>query len=254
MSRFYLPPEQCQGPVLTLTDREAHHAVHVLRLQRGDPVTVLDGVGHEFLCEVQDASRSQLNLRIREKRSASPLPCQITLLQALPKAKLIESIIQKATELGAARIVPLLSERVVTRIDDEGAAHKTAKWQWVAVDAIKQCGSPWLPRVEAPVTPQQFLQRKEQCELPLVASLPRPAQHPRQYFRTFQQQHGRLPVSACVWVGPEGDFTPEELDLILASGAQPITLGPLVLRAETAAIYCLSVLSYELHAPQGGMA
>lgn len=250
MSRFYLPPEQCQGPVVTITDREAHHALHVLRLRRGDAATVLDGAGHELRCEVQDTGRSQLTLAVREKRTAPPLPCQITLLQALPKGKLIETIIEKATELGAARVVPLLSERVVTRIAEDGAAQKAEKWQWAAIDAIKQCGSPWLPRVEAPLTPQQFLQRKEQFELPLVASLPRPAQHPRQYFQAFHKQHGRRPASACVWVGPEGDFTPEELDAILAAGALPITLGPLVLRAETAAIYCLSILSYELHAPQ----
>ncbi len=249
MPRFYLPPDQCQGPVLTLAGREAHHALHVLRLERAERVTVLDGAGHEFTCEVQDSGRDQLHLRVLEKRQSPPLPCQITLFQALPKGKIIESIIEKATELGAARIVPLLTERVVSRLDDESAAHKAAKWQCVAIDAIKQCGSPWLPRVEPPLTLPQCLERHEPCELPLVGSLQTGARHPRHYFQAFQQQHGRRPASACVWIGPEGDFAPAELETILSAGALPITLGPLVLRTETAAIYCLSVLNYELQSP-----
>jgi 16S rRNA (uracil1498-N3)-methyltransferase len=251
MPRFYLSPDRCLGPVLSLVEREAHHALHVLRVQRGERVSVLDGAGHEFLCEVQEVSRDQLHLAVLEQRTAPPLPCQITLFQALPKGKLIESIIQKATELGAARIVPVLSERVVSRIDGESAAQKAAKWQWVAVDSIKQCGTPWLPRVEPPLTFQECLRRQEKFELPLVASLHSGARHPRHYFRTFQQQHSRLPASACVWVGPEGDFSPAELEALVSAGMLPITLGPLVLRAETAATYCLSVLSYELHSEGG---
>src|SRR6266446_1680321 len=122
---------------------------------------------------------------------SSDLPWQITLLQAVPKGKLFESIIQKATELGACRIVPLLSERVVTRLGEK--AEKAGKWQSVAVEAIKQCGSAWLPQVEAPVTPEQFLARKEQFDLPLIGSLQPDAQHPRQYFTNFQKQRGSPP-------------------------------------------------------------
>src|SRR6266571_9144809 len=113
MPRFYLPPDQCAEAALFLTGREAHHAIHVLRLRRGDSITVLDGAGTEFRCEVEEYDRDKVKLAMTEKISVPPLPCQITLLQALPKGKIIESIIQKATELGAFRIVPLLSERVI---------------------------------------------------------------------------------------------------------------------------------------------
>ena len=155
-------------------------------------------------------------------------------------------IIQKATELGAFRIVPLLSERVATHLDKKGPAHKAEKWQLIAIEALKQCGSAWLPKVEAPITPAQFLKRKEEFDLPLVASLQPGSKHPREYFRAFHANHGRPPKSICVWVGPEGDFTPAEITAIQSEGALPITLGPLVLRSETAAVYCLSVLNYEL--------
>jgi 16S rRNA (uracil1498-N3)-methyltransferase len=171
------------------------------------------------------------------------------LVQALPKGKLFESIVQKATELGVSQIVPLLSERVVTHLDAKDCAHKTQKWQAVAVEAIKQCGSSWLPRVMSPVTANQLLKQTEECEFALVGSLQPGAQHPHECFRTFQSKHGRMPRSARIWIGPEGDFTPEELGAIQASGACPVSLGPLVLRTETAAIYCLSILNYELTSP-----
>lgn len=229
--------------------REAHHALHVLRVRRGEQITILDGAGQEVLCEVQDSGRDRLQLRVLQRKVHPPLLCKITLLQAVPKAKLIESIIQKATELGAYRIVPLLAERVVTQLDAEDAAQKAEKWQGVAIEAIKQCGAPWLPKVETPMTPQQFLARQEAFDLPLIGSLQPGSRHPRVFFQDFEAGHGHRPQTASVWIGPEGDFTPEEIAQVQAAGAHPITLGPLVLRTETAATYCLSVLNYELQAP-----
>jgi 16S rRNA (uracil1498-N3)-methyltransferase len=166
-----------------------------------------------------------------------------------------------------------LTERVVTHLDDGDVGNKRDKWQQVAIEAIKQCGAAWLPQIEAPTTIEQFLdpqrsggrqtagsvQENEksgslpkaatptQFELSLVGSLQKERRHPRECFQEFQAKHGRLPQSIGVWIGPEGDFTPEELDAIQAAGALPISLGRLVLRVETAAIYCLSILNYELN-------
>src|SRR5262245_38024638 len=104
MHRFYLPPGESRASAPVLTGREAHHALHVLRLRRGDPVTVLDGAGGELLCEVQSCTRDSVQLSVSRRNLAPPLPCRITLLQAVPKGKIFESVIQKATELGVARI------------------------------------------------------------------------------------------------------------------------------------------------------
>jgi 16S rRNA (uracil1498-N3)-methyltransferase len=212
-------------------------------------------------------------LSVSLKNFTPPPPCSITLLQAGPRGKIIESIIQKAVELGARRIVPLLTEHVVTRLDDRDAADKRTKWQQVVIEAIKQCGATWLPEIEAPTTIEKFLaadrsggrqtaglvRENERCgslpkaatpthfELALVGSLQKERRHPRDCFREFQAQQKRLPQSVGVWIGPEGDFTPEELEAIQTSGALPISLGRLVLRVETAAIYCLSILNYELN-------
>jgi 16S rRNA (uracil1498-N3)-methyltransferase len=249
MHRFFLPSEQCQEPSIFLTGREAHHAQHVVRVRRGERVAVLDGAGLECLCEVQGFGRDSVKLALIEKRVHPAPPCRITLVQAVPKGKLMEAIIQKATELGVSRIVPLQSERVVPQLEDKASAHKNERWQLAAIEAIKQCGSPWLPEVEAPLTPKQFLARAESFEMSLLASLQSGSRPARNYFRAFHTKLGRMPQSVSVWVGPEGDFTPIETELIKANGVLPITLGPLVLRTETAAIYCLSVLSYELQSP-----
>ena len=247
MHRFYLPPERCAGNALRLDGREAHHALHVMRLKRGDAITILDGAGNEFFCEVESSARDSVALAVKKKKSTPPLPCAITLLQAVPKGKIIESIIQKSVELGAHRVVPILSERVLTQLDGNDAEKKRDKWQQVAIEAIKQCGAAWLPRVEAPVTPAQFIARAEKFDLLLVGSLQSERRHPREVLHEFATKRGRLPQSVGVWIGPEGDFSVDELNAIQAAGAQPISLGQLVLRVETATIYCLSFLNYELN-------
>jgi len=248
MHRFHLPPANCRESLLRLDGREAHHALHVLRLQRGERVTVLDGAGTEFFCDVESATKNSLVLAVQEKKFKPAPACAITLLVAVPKGKIIESIIQKAVELGAHRIVPLLTERVVTQLDDDGAEAKREKWQTIAIEAIKQCGAPWLPKVEAPQTIAEFLARGEKIELSLIGSLQTKRKHPRAWIQEFQKTHGRLPSSAGAWIGPEGDFTLAELKLIEAAGAKPVTLGALTLRVETATIYCLSFLNYEFQA------
>src|SRR5882724_28219 len=114
MHRFYLPPERCAGNALRLDGREAHHAVNVLRLKHGELVSVLDGIGNEFMCTVDACTRNAVTLSISLKNFIPAPPCSITLLVAIPKGKIIEDIIQKSVELGAQRIVPLLTERILT--------------------------------------------------------------------------------------------------------------------------------------------
>src|SRR5687768_16544139 len=129
MHRFYLPPEKSRGSALTLDEREARHDLKVLRVREGERVVVLDGAGQHLECEVAGHERESLTLRVLERKTIPPPRCAITLLQAIPKGKIIESIIQKATELGVTRIVPILSERVVTQLDSDTAEAKAEKWQ-----------------------------------------------------------------------------------------------------------------------------
>jgi 16S rRNA (uracil1498-N3)-methyltransferase len=251
MHRFFLPRDLCDEAVLTLTGREAHHGLHVLRVRRGEQVLVLDGARREYHCEIRELARDSIRLTVREKKEIPPLPYEITLAQAIHRVKIFDAIVQKATELGTFRIVPLLSERVVSQLDHDKIDTKVEHWRMTAIEAIKQCGSPWLPVIEPPMSLQAFLSRQEKFDLSLVASLQADSCHPRRWFEGFQQEHRRFPKTILAWVGPEGDFTPDELAAVQAQGAHPVTLGPFVLRSETAAVCCLSVLNYELQAHVG---
>ena len=250
MHRFHLPPAACQGATILLDEAEAHHAARVLRLTRGDRAVVLDGAGHELLCEVTEVARNQIALAVRQRNTIPPLPYRLTLIQAITKGKSMDLIVQKATELGVSRIVPVISERSVTRIEPDEAEWKVEKWRTIAVEAIKQCGSAWLPEIVAPVTPAAFLAQPKPPAFMLLASLQPGATHPRELLRAAREERRRGLDAPAIWIGPEGDFTPAELNQIRAAGALPITLGPLVLRSETAALYCLSFLAYELQAGQ----
>jgi 16S rRNA (uracil1498-N3)-methyltransferase len=244
MHRFFLPPEQCNETGLVLDDREAHHALHVLRLKPGDPVTILNGVGGVYSCRITATTKSSVRLEVLEQRSIAPLPWRITLFQAIPKGKVFEEIVEKATELGAFRIVPVISQRVVST--PENPERKVERWKTAAIEAIKQCGSAWLPQIEAPLKLPEAMKRHPTFDLSLVASLEGDRRHPRHWIDSLKPSGSE--VDLAVWIGPEGDFTPEETSLMIKAGARPITLGNLVLRADTAAIYCLSILSYEMQA------
>ena len=124
MRRFYLPPHECQTDLLTLTGAEARHAAEVLRIRPGQDAAILDGEGREFFCRVEKLERKRIQLKILQT-SVSPAPaCPITLVQAIPKGKILESIIQKATELGVWRVIPLLSERVTTHLEGESVERR----------------------------------------------------------------------------------------------------------------------------------
>ena len=249
MHRFYVEPRQSGNDLIELNEREAHHGANVLRLKEGERVVALDGQGSELGCTIEKVSKRGVSLSVYQRHSVAPLPYQLTLVQAIPKGKMMETIVQKAAELGAWKVVPILTDRTIAQLDNERSDSKVEKWNWIAIDAIKQCGSTWLPKIADPIKPAQYLATADRGEITLLASLQPGAKHPRRHFQDFVQERGRKPKSITVWVGPEGDFTPAEINMILGSGALPITLGPLVLRSETAAFYCLSMVNYELQSP-----
>jgi len=245
MRRFFVPPGQSCGQVFELPEREARHAAQVLRLEAGDDLTVLDGTGGVLTCTVEAVSKRTVRVTVRDRQQRPAPPCAIPLIQAVPKGPAFETIVQKATELGAARLIPLLSERVVAHINPRDAAAKIEKWQQIAIESVKQCGSPWLPIIESPQSLADVAKNPDRAELTLVCSLEAGSQHLRDLATSFRNPGKQSPRSVAVWIGPEGDFTPAEYAAIRAIGAQPITLGPLVLRADTAAITALAILNHE---------
>ena len=261
MHRFYIAPENWNPDALVLRDSEAHHVRDVLRMKRGDRAVLFNGRGREITAEIVDLTRGEIRLRKLHETETPPLRCRITLAQAIPKGKNMDLIVQKAVEIGAAEIAPLISERTIVDLDAKEAEQKRTKWRQIAIEAAKQSGQNWLPTVHAPLKLKNFFSGvatglgpvhtshsdvATSFDLRLVGSLQPDAVHLKRILSDYVDQHRDRPKSVLMLVGPEGDFTPAELALAKTHGCVPITLGPIILRVETAAIYCLSVLSYEL--------
>jgi 16S rRNA (uracil1498-N3)-methyltransferase len=260
--RAYAPDAPANAAEIRLTAHEGHHLVVVNRCQRGDPVVAFDGRGREWQCECVEATKSATVLRVKSTRPAAPLPCALTLAQSLPKGAAMDEIVRQATELGAARIVPLLTERTQVHLDGERAEKKIEKWRVAAVEAAKQCGNPWVPEITplqkledflastlaspTPASPAGTGGNHAAFDLKLVASLHAGARPLRGVIDNWRAEHNRPPQGALWLVGPEGDFSPTEMAACAAAGCVPVTLGALVLRCDTAAIAALSVLGYEL--------
>jgi len=251
MPRFFLPAGKCQGRTRVLEDQEAHHAIHVLRIRPGDAADVLDGCGGIDTCKVVDVSRNTVTLEVVQHHQQPPPPCRVTLAQCLPKAKAMDWLLQKATELGASRIVPLFSDHSEIHLDTAAAQAKARKWNAVGIETLKQCGTPWLPIVECPLPLEDFLKNGGHAEFNIVASLQKEARPLIETLRGVHADNRPFPPSVGVWIGPEGDFSPREMSLLLEAGASPVSLGERVLRAETAALYCLSAVHYESQAATG---
>jgi len=248
MHRFFISKEKWNVDLPTLGGSEAHHARDVLRMRVGEKLVLFNGRGREITAEIVDVDGDKIQLRKLHEADTPPLQCRIVLGQAIPKGKNMDLIVQKAVEIGAAEIAPIISDRTVVQVDSESAAQKQSKWRQIALEAAKQCGQNWLPDVHAPRKLSELFSvtTEKSFDLQLIGSLQPGAQHLKKVLADYSNEHHRRPSSVLVLVGPEGDFTPAELELARRHGCQPITLGPIILRVETAAIYCLSILSYEL--------
>jgi 16S rRNA (uracil1498-N3)-methyltransferase len=246
---FCLPPE-LEPKEIRLSREESHHLVTTNRARAGDTVVVFDGRGNEWVCECAEPARNEARLKVRFLQKARPLPYAITLAQALPKGKYMDSIVRMATEVGVANIVPLLSDRTIVKVEAGAEEHKLEKWQATAVEAAKQCGNAFLPTIQ-PVQPaEQFITASPRNhDLRLIASLQPGARSLKTVLKQFRDEKGRAPKSVAWMIGPEGDFTTAEMAAARNAGFEPVSLGPLVLRCETAAIFALSILSYELQNP-----
>lgn len=252
MHRFFVPGVQDTDVEIQLPEGEARHAARVLRIQPGETIVLLDGAGGVHRGAVTTVGRRDVGVRLIEHRHQPAPPCEIILVQAVAKGPAMEGLLHRAVELGCSRLVPLVSERSVSRPDDP--AVKQERWQALAIEAAKQSGNPWLMTVEAPITPAQWLRRPRPHDLLLVASLEDAAQHPHLPLLDHQRRSGNSPRSIAVLIGPEGDFSPDEYAAFRAAGAHPISLGPHVLRVETAATAVLAVLVCSLAGLRDGMA
>ncbi|BET65467.1 16S rRNA (uracil(1498)-N(3))-methyltransferase [Opitutales bacterium ASA1] len=248
--RCFHRPAELEPTEIRLPREESHHLVTTNRARVGDTVVVFDGRGNEWVCELATTDKRDAVLKVRFLQKQKPLPYRITLAQALPKGRYMDAIVRKATEIGVAEIAPVLSERTIARIDPGDDDHKLEKWEAAAVEAAKQCGNPWLPEIQPVQKAEDFIASGcREHDLRLIASLQPGAKSLREVLTRYRAEKEREPVRVAWMIGPEGDFTTAEMAHAHNYGFEPVSLGPLVLRCETAAVFALSILSYELQNP-----
>ncbi len=241
MPRFYCPQPLAVGLLIDLPEAVAHH-VHVVRLAPGESITLFNGEGGEYTAVLHTVEKRRASAEIKAHTARdAELPYAVTVAQALPEASKMDWIIEKAVELGAAAIQPLAARRCVVKLSGDRAEKKLAHWQGVIVSASEQSGRNRLAQL-APVDEfkdwiaQQDLHRR-------VILTPRASQSLAEWARH------QPPQALTIMVGPEGGFSDDEENLAVAQGALPLSMGPRILRTETAALAALAALN----ASWGGM-
>jgi len=246
LTRVFIDGALTAGGVVELTRDAGAHLVKVLRARSGDELVLFNGDGREYSGTIEAVRGSRVSASIGAARSFDrESPFKLTLVQCVPRGDRMDFIVQKATELGAARIVPVLSQRSVVRLDAEQVASKRAHWYAVAVSACEQCGRNRLPAVEAPQPLLSYLGALQPAD-PSGEFL-RLVLEPERAGRTSTAAQpidiaDSAAAGAQIAIGPEGGFAPEELEAFDLSAFGRLGLGPRVLRTETAAIAAIAVL------------
>ncbi len=233
--RFYAPPESIREGKVAFTAEESRHMTRVLRLGRGDRVLVFDGRGREYLCRISSAGPLVEAEIIGELQAAVESRAQIELAQALIKGEKFDLVVQKATE---ASIAPIITDRADVKLPPERANARLERWRRIAREAAKQCRRASVPEVKPVATLQRLLENVEKPDLRLLFS-----EHGGESLRSLLA--GR-PARIGLLVGPEGGWSEREIRLAMAHGCRPATLGPRLLRAETAGIVAVALVNYEL--------
>ena len=236
MHRFYADEQSLGDDLLRLCPEDARHASRVLRMKAGDSLEVY-ARGVRYLAEFTAVSEEEALCRPLEQLPSTEAKLRITLYQGLPKADKMELIVQKAVELGAVRVVPVAMSRCVVQLSAKDGAKKQERWQKIAREASKQSGRCVMMPVDVPVSFKTMLQQLSQHEAAIV-----PWEDARGYgLPAFIQAHPDL-TDVAVVIGPEGGMSKEEIAQMEAVGCQAVTLGPRILRTETAGLCCISAL------------
>lgn len=219
---------------IILDGEEARHIAKSLRMRVGDMLTVTDGKGTDFGCQIEEITKDTVHLAVCYQQAVSSEPsCKVTIYQGVPKSSKMEDIIQKCVELGVSRIVPTLTKRCVSRPDDKQALKKNQRYQKISLEAAQQSGRGIVPEISNMLTLKQALEQ-DNSETKIV----------------FYEGGGdplksivcENTKSVSIYIGPEGGFDKDEVELIESKGGKRATLGPRILRTQTAPVAALTAI------------
>ena len=229
MHRFYLP-RKINGETASISDTgQMHHIRDVLRLQVGDQIALFDAEGLEYLGAIDSISREQAVVRILTRKPAPAKTCELAVACAIPKKSRMDDIVDKLTQLGVDSIIPLETERAIVKMDKNGP-NRLERWRKIARNAAEQSRRNTLPLIPAAMSLPEVLAQSKNYRLKLIPSLAGDRKPLREILAESK------PESVLALIGPEGDFTAQEIDQAIGAGFVPVSLGATVMRVETAAI------------------
>lgn len=243
MYQFFVEDVQVSDSFVTIEGSDVNHMRNVLRMKAGEKVRVSTSSGKNYYCQLAEITEHLVRADILEELTeGTELPNKIYLFQGLPKGDKMELIIQKAVELGAYEIIPVSMKNCVVKLDQKKAEHKVRRWQEIAKSAAKQSKRSLIPTVQPPITYQQAVEVAKELDAVFV-----PYENERGMAATKEAVE-RLAAgeSIGIFIGPEGGFAPEEIDMAKSADMQLISLGKRILRTETAGLATLAILSYHL--------
>lgn len=244
MYRFYCPTLTDRTPTIAITDKhEIHHIKNVLRYKQGSIIRIFNGQGTEAEGTITALKPERIDINCTQFLLETSAPQTTVILAcAIPKKSKFETIIEKATELGAAQIIPLKTQRTETTLSGDRAHKKNSRYETIALNASKQSQRKKLPQISPITTFKDALKTIDADTLALIPCLN--TENRNSLVETLSRQPG--PKRIMVFIGPEGDFTPEEVQAALAAGCLPVSLGETVLKVETAALAVLSFIRFHL--------
>ena len=244
MYRFYVSADQLAEKEVFISGGDVNHIKNVLRLEVGDWIVACDGNGTDYVSRIQSICSDEVVASIEKVQpTGTELPVRITLFQGMPKKDKLELIIQKAVELGACEIVPVMSKRTVVKLSEEKKINKRLeRWQSIAYAAAKQCDRGIIPTVHKPVSYEEALAMADQLDYNVIPY----------ELQTGMEEARKIVDQACkqrslgIFIGPEGGFEPEEVERAMTRNIHPMTLGKRILRTETAGMALLSILMFQM--------
>ena len=238
--RFYAQPTDIDDSLVSLSKEETHHLVHVLRLKPGGEIFVFDGCGNEYRCSYRSEKHARAELEVIEPLNDSvESPVRLTLAQSLAKSDKFDLIVQKATELGVTRIIPLTTEHANVRINRDQEDKRLDRWRRISLEALKQCGRRRLVEIAAPMTVSKLTEAENSGFLLVFSEKGGTA------INAALRQAGTL-AGLTALIGPEGGWSDAELTFLEGRGATAVSLGPRILRTETAAVVAITLVQHWL--------
>ena len=243
MYHFFVSTSQIEDGYAVITGQDVNHIRNVLRMKAGEKIGVRDGISRNYICELETLEADLIRARIlSEETDSSELPSKLYLFQGLPKGDKMELIIQKAVELGVYEIIPVATRRAVVKLDKKKEEKKVRRWNAISESAAKQSGRMHIPQVTGVMSFSEALQYAEDFDVKLIPyELAEGMAETREVLQTVKPG-----MKVGIYIGPEGGFDKEEVELAVEKGVHPITLGRRILRTETAGMTALSILMFQL--------